>query len=506
MRGAPGPGAWTFPAALIASVTVLRVWESGLAGLGDAEAYYFSWSEVAAPSYLDHGPVVAYLIRLGTTVGGNSPLGVRWPFILLSAITLWRLAVLARRLGGGAESACWAVALLFAVPAYGVAGAAATPDGPLLLFTLLFLECTFYVHRRREGPALWVAGLLLGLAFSCKYFGLLLALPLWLATRELTGRRRLLHTTLAGLFALLAAAPVLIWNAANGWPSLRYHLGLRHTQPIGPSPENLAKLVGGQLAYLSPLVLAVLAATAIWLWRRRREPSLRPLAAVAAPLSLVGLLLIGLVPNAEPHWPAPGYLPLLGAAGTLLPGWLRARPRLRPWVCGGLALSMLLGVLLHLHLLTDLGVRAMPASYRPRYDLSNELHGWPHLSERVARQVALHAPSSARLAQVAGCHYTVCAQLRFWSRGRYSVVCPSPRLDAFDFFPGGDGSSLRGVDLLYLRDERFPYEASELYRCKRTKLLEVLPVVRGGRTVRRFELQLCQDFEGLRATVWPPRP
>src|ERR1700677_2962050 len=40
------------------------------------EAYYWVWSQHLALSYLDHPPIVAYLIRLGTALMGNTELGV----------------------------------------------------------------------------------------------------------------------------------------------------------------------------------------------------------------------------------------------------------------------------------------------------------------------------------------------------------------------------------------------------------------------------------------------
>ena len=145
----------------------------------------------------------------------------------------------------------------------------------------------------------------------------------------------------------------------------------------------------------------------------------------------------------------------------------------------------------------------MPASYVPRYDLSNELVGWPEVADAVAEE--LRGSPAGRRPIVGGCHYTSCAQLAFAARGRFAVRCPSPRTDQFDLFPGGDGSRSRGVDLLYLRDERFPFEAQTLYRCGAAATRRAIRIQRGGRTVRRFELQLCRDFTGLRAKRWPPR-
>jgi len=478
-------------------------------GLGDVEAYYWTWSQALAAGYLDHGPVVAVLIRAATALGGDRAWVVRLPFILCSAATLAVAAVVARRMASGVASASLlACGAVLAMPMFTLAGGAANPDVPLGLWTVVLLA--LLVGRplgvRR---AMW-AGLLVGLAISTKLLGVLLA-P-WVLRRALIAARRwpALAATLSGM--LLGALPPLVWNATHGWVSLRYHFVLRHSRPAGPSWENAAKLLAGQLGYVSPFVLVALLLLAVALWRERASVEAIDLAAdvrwAALPPLIGGWALILLIPSAEPHWPAFGYLPLACALGRVWPQWHAARPRaLRRWTGAALAWSALIALVVHLHVLTDLGVRAMPSAYVARYDLSNELRGWPAVAEAVA--AALRRGSAARPGRtvlVAGCHYTSCAQLRFAAAGRFPVVCPSPRLDQFDLAGDGDGSRRRGVDLLYVEDERFPYPAATLYRCAGIVAEDAVEIRRAGRRVRRFALQWCLGFAGLKAQHWPPRP
>jgi hypothetical protein len=230
----------------------------------------------------------------------------------------------------------------------------------------------------------------------------------------------------------------------------------------------------------------------------------RTLLAVTAALALPAYALIAVVPGAEPHWPAAGYLPLVVFAALALPAWWRARPRTtRALVALGACISGAFALAFHVHVLTDLGLRLMPQRYEPRYDLANELVGWPQVADAVARAVR----STRDPAVAAACHYTSCSQLAFAARGRFEVLCPSPRLDQFDLStPEGDGARRRHVALIYVRDERFPFDAHELYRCAQVTAGEVLRIWRGGRVVRRFALQRCAGFAGLRAAQWPPRP
>lgn len=490
---------------IILVVTLLRFWVGSQVGLGDVEAYYWTWSRHPAPGYFDHGPVVALLIRGGTWLFGQTTLGVRALFILLSGLTMWLVARLVMNLvqlsgdrteQGAAQAGLWAVIALLAMPVFMVAGGAANPDVPFLACVAGFTLCV--MPARCSGGRLALAGLLCGVAFSTKYFGLALLAPLVYAS--LQHRFRSLVLPLAAAAATLGASPVLYWNGIHGWASFGYHLARRHTQPPGPSLENLAKLIGGQVGYLSPLVLLGLGAAAMLLWRERRSLRNRVFLLVSAPLLAVGYLLILVVPGAEPHWPVAGYLPLVAVLGAHLPGLLRRSRITRGLTMAALTFSAVVALAFHLHILTDLGVRLMPASYVPRYDLSNELRGWPEVAREVERQLHSNPGTVA-----AACHYTSCSQLRFAAAGRFEVLCPSPRLSQMDFFPGGDGSSRRGVNLLYLKDERFPYDAEVLYRCGSVTRQSEIRIWRAHRLVRRFQLQLCREFSGLRAATWPPR-
>ncbi len=61
------------------------------------EAYYWLWSRHLDWSYLDHPPMIAYLIRLAT-LGGDGELWVRLPALLLGPAIAYALFLLGREL------------------------------------------------------------------------------------------------------------------------------------------------------------------------------------------------------------------------------------------------------------------------------------------------------------------------------------------------------------------------------------------------------------------------
>ena len=385
----------------------------------------------------------------------------------------------------------------------GVCHSVANPDVPFCFLVLLACFAALRPGFDERLLPIFGLGLIVGLAVSTKLLGVLLVPALFVFAWQHQKRVRALVG--ASLLAVLGALPLALWNALHGWPTLRYHLVDRHTAPVGPSWSNVGKWIGGQLAYVSPWLLVLFAVALVTLARRPRRAGAGRLLWISLPLLLGGYGLIWIVPGAEPHWPLAGYLPLVpAAAGVLATAYANRRSvRTLTWVAG--VASLALFVLFHGHILTNHGVGLMPRSYVARYDLSNELVGWPEIADRTNRAIhRLRRQQPGRTVVATGCHYTSCSQLRFAARGRFDVRCISPRIDQFDLASRGDGSRLRDVDVLYLWDERFPYPAARLYRCAHVEPIEQISIVRAGRTVRRFELQLCRRFGGLEATDWPP--
>ena len=64
--------------ALIAVLIVLRAVMAAQLPLSADEAYYWLWSKRLAFGYYDHPPLIAWAIRAGTSLLGDTPLGVRF--------------------------------------------------------------------------------------------------------------------------------------------------------------------------------------------------------------------------------------------------------------------------------------------------------------------------------------------------------------------------------------------------------------------------------------------
>jgi hypothetical protein len=64
---------------VVAVLTVLRAIFAVTIDLRVDEAYYWTWSKENVISFLDHPPLIAWFVRAGTALFGDSNFGVRAP-------------------------------------------------------------------------------------------------------------------------------------------------------------------------------------------------------------------------------------------------------------------------------------------------------------------------------------------------------------------------------------------------------------------------------------------
>ena len=79
----------TLVAGGIIVLVLLRIAVGAAAPLAMDEAYYWRLSQHLAGGYLDHPPMFAVVIRLGTLIAGDTQLGVRLVSVLLALPATW---------------------------------------------------------------------------------------------------------------------------------------------------------------------------------------------------------------------------------------------------------------------------------------------------------------------------------------------------------------------------------------------------------------------------------
>ncbi len=315
---------------LLLAWLALALLQAAFSPLDADETYYWMYAQRLDWGYFDHPPAVALLVSLGKDWLPGA-LGLRFGHVLASTATIAALWYLLDRPRG---ATLWlAAALVFAQPMLNVYSFIATPDGPLLLFTVLYLLAyrRFLAAPTLANGALW--GITMAAALYSKYHGVMLiffsVLPhlLWLLRKP--------GAWLAALGGAALFIPHLYWQYLNDFPSFRYHLSGRN------DPYELAftfRYLLNQLVIFSPLLLWYYVQT---FWKDRSQDRFD----TANRWLVLGFLLFFLYTtlkgSTEAQWTALLSIPLVyltfHAARDRFPAWQPGLQRLA-WITVGVLL------------------------------------------------------------------------------------------------------------------------------------------------------------------------
>lgn len=197
--------------------------------LFDDEAYYALWARDLALGYYDHPPMIAYMIRMGTTFFGEIPLGIRLFSVIGFVASGYFVGDIARRISRGAVGLPVLATTLYNLSLLVFAlGNFATPDAPSTLFWVAALwAATRAINTpsdTRSATLWWVCtGLLIGLGDVSKFTNGFLAVGLLAYLFATQKRRGYLLTRLPYMTmvaAILPHLPYLFWNLQNDWLGL----------------------------------------------------------------------------------------------------------------------------------------------------------------------------------------------------------------------------------------------------------------------------------------------
>lgn len=399
-----------------AALLLAKLWlAASLLPFGD-EAFYALESRRLAWAYSDLPGLTAWLIRVGTELGGNHVLAMRAPFLLIGAAVPWLVVRIARRWGG--EQAGWQAGMLaLLMPLSGLSGVLALPDAPMLLAALLCLDA-FAAMLQRFGAAAAVQ-LALGLALGAfSHYRFALVVLAGAAGLMCSPRGRALLREPGLWLALLAGAaawlPLVAWNLGHAGAGLAFQFVDRHPWRL-QAEGAWWPLV--QALIVTPALFVLLLATLRQAWRRRdgdQGAHWRLLLGLGS-VSVLGFFAMAFVSDSERvsfHWPLPGWLALACAAPVVLAAW----PRWARWAVHGVAAAGLLLVLGYLAVVAQPAGRQWLAA-GPAY--ADNFSGWDAAAAAVRRELATLPEGTTLVAD----NFMLGAQLSFaLDRGDVAVL------------------------------------------------------------------------------------
>jgi len=213
--------------AIIATILVLvgvRLVCAAITPLSFDECLYWLWSKHIAGGYYDHPPINPILIRLGTTLFGDTPLGVRALGVLLvlpASWAVWRTGALLFNEKVGATAALYFNLTLVVT----IGSAIATPDNAVVTATAVLLLTLAKLFATGRGEWWLAVGVAFGVGMLSKYTTIFFAFGIFVWLLLVPELRKWLATPwpwIAGVIALVVFSPTLIWNAEHHWASVLY--------------------------------------------------------------------------------------------------------------------------------------------------------------------------------------------------------------------------------------------------------------------------------------------
>ena len=212
----------------LAGLTLVKLAVAAWTPLASDEVLYWRYSKHLAAGFIDHPFMNPMMIRLGTSLLGDTPLGVRLMAVLLSVPASWAVWRAALALFADAALARTAVIYFNLTVVMAIGSLVATSDEVVVTTTCVLLMSLAELQRTGRG-AWWLAvGTAFGLGLCSKYTTAFFAVSIlaWLAVVREHRRWLISPWPWAGaLIALLIFSPVLAWNAQHQWASLVYQSG-----------------------------------------------------------------------------------------------------------------------------------------------------------------------------------------------------------------------------------------------------------------------------------------
>ena len=240
------------------AVYVLRLLISLFMGLMPQDAYYYLYSEHLALSYFDHPPMVAYMLKLSSSIFGQSVLTVKLTDFVISLLSFFSFYYLATFFLSKRRA-------LYAAIFYGstllltIISINTTPDVPLIFFWTLALIVIYKAIFQNKLYFWALSGILMGLAFDSKYTGLFLLMGLFLFLLMSKNHRHLLFSKqifVTIFLFLITVAPIIYWNYDNDWISFAFQTTERVADEgrFALQPVLFLGTLGTQLGLLIPVL------------------------------------------------------------------------------------------------------------------------------------------------------------------------------------------------------------------------------------------------------------
>jgi len=517
------------------SVSLFRIYyiQNGPLDLSPDEAHYWEWSRRLDLSYYSKGPMIAYLIYLGTSVSGDTVFGVRIMAVIFSAFSSILLYNLGKNLYDEKVGISSAI-LIQMIPLFSTFGVLFTIDSPFIFFWMLSLYLFWKAagiglrtkdlnsesqnsnphissnnpptpplekggeggfekggHREIKNFSLvyWcLLGLSIGLGLLTKYTMASFYLCAFLFLSLVKEHRKLLLTKgpyIAFIISLLVFSPVIVWNINHDWVTFKHTAGQAHLEDgIQISLKSFFEFFGSQLGVITPLLL-ILMAVSIWGLRKKREGAF--LFWFSIPV-IAFFLLKSVQAKVQANWALPGYLTgIIALSAYYIRGFYSQGKVTKIVIATAILLSVLVTAVAHYPSIINLPVKL---------DITSRIRGWKELGAEVTqiyKQMSINRPVF-----IFSDRYQVSSELAFYVKGHPATYCINldRRMNQYDLWPGFNNLLKYDAIFVQIGDNTLPEKVAAAFK----KVEKRVPKAYTNKQIeiRDYSIFLCYDFKGLK--------
>ncbi|MDA8169610.1 MAG: glycosyltransferase family 39 protein [Nitrospiraceae bacterium] len=466
----------------LTGMTLFRVYYilNGNLELSGDEAHYWEWSRRLDVSYYSKGPLIAYIIRLGTMLFGNTELGVRFFAPLMSlggSLILYRLGSLLY----DEETGIYSAIVFQLIPLFSAFGVIMTIDAP---FTFLWIASLLVFYRAvslKRLPEWLLLGFFVGLGILAKFtmaFFMLSVLLFLIASKDDRGELLSPRPYLGLFVSLLMMVPMVLWNIDHNWVTFRHNLNHADLEAgFRVSLPSLAEFVGSQVGAVTPLLFLTMLYALV---KTRKEDRFSFWFAMP---TLVFFLLKSIQAKVQANWAMTGYITGIFAFSQVYMKDIRYES------AGKKALAV--STLLMLALVSAVSFYPQLIRLPLKLDPSARLRGW----KAAAHEADLSLPPPPYF--VFSDNYQLSSELAFYMKGHPVTYCANTgrRFNQYDLWPGFEGLKHQNALFVKIGDSGMPGELKEAFaRCDK----KPYTVYEKNRPLRSYSIFTCYDFKGMK--------
>ncbi len=460
-------------------MTVMHAVTGTLLNLADDGAYYWVWSRHLDISYYDHPPLIAYFIRLTTTIFGNNNFAVRLVPVFCVMVTSFYIYKIIKYICNDEKKAFTGVVIYNLLPIFSLTSILVLPDLPLIMFYTMGLYYFMQIIYEKKVKLWYVLGILTGLGLLSKYNmflvypGIFFYLLFGAEDRYLLKKK---EPYLAFIVSLLFFLPVLIWNYQHGWVSFAFHLYSRHSHSLTVRFDLFLLFIIVQMIIVSPLIF-----TGFWtaIFNNYRKKDVKLLFFYGIPVFLI-FMLFSFFTEFKVHWAAMSYIPFL-IIFVIYNRWKRI------WRYTAICLALIFSLFFYTQSFYPV------LKIDPHTDITTDFHGW----DRVGREVAeIYATVDKDEWFLFSSRYQVASQLYFYLPEENYVYSLNNKIEQYDFWQ--DEEEIKGKNGIFVTHSFYRVFPADKYKFKDIELVRTIDIIRAGKVYRTFYIYKCYDYRGVK--------